>query len=58
MFKEQQKLERSQGASQGSQRFVGKKTVQYYKSTVEQFEGRFYLIGSQIFLLGGGDGRN
>ena len=55
VFKEKQKLERSQGtgSSQGSQRFVGKKSVQYYKAAVEEFEGKFYLIGSEVFLLGG-----
>ena len=55
MFKEKQKLERSQGngSSQGSQRFLGKKSVQYYKATVEEFNGRYYLIGSEVFLLGG-----
>ena len=53
MFKEKQKLERSQGTSQGTQRFVGKKSVQYFKSTVEEFDEEFYLIGSEVFLLGG-----
>jgi hypothetical protein len=55
VFKEKQKLERSQGngSSQGSQRFLGKKSVQYYKAAVEEFNGRYYLIGSEVFLLGG-----
>jgi hypothetical protein len=52
VWKEKQKLERTQ-RSQGGQVPKPKKTKQFYKTTVEEIDGSYYLIGSSIFKLGG-----
>ena len=52
VWKEKQKLERTQ-RSQGGQVPKQKKAIQFYKPTVEEIDGSYYLIGSSIFKLGG-----
>ena len=46
------KIEASQG-SQGAKTFRAKKTHHFYKPTVEQFGENYYLVATDIFILGG-----
>ena len=39
----------------GTQRVRAKKVVQYYKPKVEEFDKKYYLISSDVWLLGGGN---
>ena len=38
----------------GTQRVRAKKAIQYLKPTVEEFGERYFLISSDVWLLGGG----
>jgi hypothetical protein len=55
VFKDKMKMEASQGLgpSQGSQQFRGKKSIKFYKPSVAEFNNAYYLIASDVFLLGG-----
>ena len=57
-FKECDKYKSNQRALRASQppwseRVRPKKAVQYFKPTVEEFDEKYYLISSDIWLLGG-----
>ena len=47
------KLEASSQGTQGGKRFRAKKTQQFFKPTVEQFEDDYYLVATDVFILGG-----
>ena len=52
-YNEKQKELRASQPS-GTQRVRPKKAVQYHKPVVEKFGERYYLISSDVWLLGGG----
>ena len=53
----QKEMRASQAPGTQRQRVTAKKTAHYYKPTVEEFDDRFYLISSDVWLLGGGEPR-